>query len=173
MGAVILDLDHTLIHTVEHAVTEAVEHFATPMGVVHVRPGARAFVAFLLAKRPLLRVGVWTTGTPDYAAAVLKGLDLSDRLDVVLTRNDATKLATGDYIKDLSVVRARLGVERVVLLDDSTLHALLQPNSVVIVPAFDVHRSVRDDFFARLLAHTAQPLLVAPVPIRATPMHSP
>lgn len=165
---VILDLDLTLVHTLPDAVRDDVETFRTRAGVVHVRPGARAFLDHVFSKSSFLSVGVWTAGTAAYAREVVEGLGIRDRLSILLSRDDAVYLPTGHYVKNLDIVRMRLNAKHVVLLDDSPIHSLVTTNDVIRVPPFDARAKTEDVFFVNLVRASAFVAsdVVSPVPVR-------
>lgn len=167
-SALVLDLDRTLVHATA-ARHDAHEAYAieVPVGClrvrrlhVHVRPHARALLAFLAepGTRAWLRVAVWTAGTAEYAAAVLDGLHATlgggwrDAVALVCSRDEAIALPAGAYAKPLSVVRRALGVDDVLLVDDDPVHAALTSNAVLCAPRFDAAVAADDLFLLQLVA---------------------
>lgn len=152
MGVIVLDLDHTLFHTVGEEVgdtpLEALHH---GYGITYVRPHARKFLTHLI-ESDMWDVGVWTAGVKEYAWSILPLL-LTDeqlsRVKFVLTREHTTALPGGELFKDLRVVQHIMQDTDVLLLDDSHIHASYNPpEQVELVPKFDVYQNGAnaDDF---------------------------
>ena len=79
------------------------------------------------------------------------------------------QLPTGDYVKNLDVVRMRLNTQHVVLLDDSPIHSLITTNNVIRIPPFDARAKTKDAFFVEFVRASSAFLVggvVAPVPVR-------
>lgn len=149
--ALVLDLDRTLVHTV-NAPREG-PHFLLSHSTelyVHVRPGARELFDVLDTKAETVRVVVWTAGNESYARAVLEGIlgkTWAERVDLVLSRDDAYLLPSGQFAKNLDVVRRILQLEWVILVDDDPVHSTVPANtcSVLRAPPFEAG-NVHDTF---------------------------
>lgn len=148
----ILDLDETLVRTVE-----------TPLA----RPPDFRVFAYHVYRRPYLasflrtcaehfRLAVWTSGTADYAQAILSEILPTDvSLDFVWSRSRCTPVWTEaqdgqEYLKDLKKVKAKgYRLERVLALDDRPeVYARSYGNLVRIAP----YLGAVDDEELRLLA---------------------
>lgn len=172
--ALIVDLDHTLIHTtfgcrpdIEH-IYLGDDHF------MHIRPFVREFLSLLLSLRKTvdLKVGFWTAGTEDYAQRVVGEL-LSlvnasmDDIDLLWSRNQA-QFVNGYYIKRMAWVEDYLGVETAFLLDDSDEHSYYNPHRFLSITKYHVEDHDTDiflrefiDIFLRQLESIAQPESIA------------
>lgn len=156
MHAVVLDLDNTLVHTTEGAACAGFDHFVVRFEgtnrysslslVVHIRPHALHLMR-VAHDDPSLLLVVWTAGTRQYATQVVAQLFLrlgvlAPREECILAREDTVEHSMG-LLKDLDVVRTRLGVSRATLVDDNATHATLpsNANSVLTVPPFYVHNA--------------------------------
>ena len=162
MSVLVLDLDHTLVHTLAAPRAPG----AVPLGMpgrnlhVHVRPHARELLQYLRADqtRKWLKVAVWTAGTAAYARAVLDivfahadaGL-WYETVETVLSRSDALPLPAGAYVKPLSAVRRKLGLDDVLLVDDDPIHARIRSNAVLQAPRYDAEQD-GDAFLLQLVA---------------------
>lgn len=157
----LLDLDHTLVHSHETRVNGFPTYDVT-IGkftyVVHVRPHVLDFLRFLLDKK--MRFGFWTAGTHTYAHAVLNGLfdllsvsDWRERVCTVRSRASARKVR-GQYVKNLDVVRRSLKTRSLLLIDDDPVHRTLPQNddSILTIHPFDVRYrlAANDRLFERL-----------------------
>lgn len=148
----ILDLDETLVRSVK-----------TPLA----RPPDFQLFDYHVYRRPHLglflrtcaehfRLAVWTSGTADYAQAILAGILPADiSLDFVWSRSRCTLVWTEaqegqDYLKDLKKVKAKgYRLERVLALDDRPeVYARSYGNLVQIAP----YLGAADDEELRLLA---------------------
>lgn len=150
-AVLVLDLDHTLVHSV-HAPELALlsetrasaPYFlvAAPGCVSKLRPGARTFIA---ATAKVFDVCVYTWGTCDYAHRICAALDPERRglIKGVVTRE--FHVAEGRCLKSLDVLRAvgiHCDVRRTLIIDDSPHcwvpeHALLvmRPPPYLFFPA--------------------------------------
>lgn len=136
MLLLVLDLDHTLIHSHRKCLDPDLPGFSVRMADgdrfhVHVRPHALELLEFLIraAERRYLRVGVWTAATFEYAEAVVSGLfrlvgvtEWHRHLAIFRTREDTRSAADGHFIKDLDRVRDTPDVTDVILVDDDPSH---------------------------------------------------
>ena len=165
---VVLDLDHTLVHSGPACVDDAVPGFHVSLGggderfYVHVRPHARELVSFLQARdSPAgVRVGFWTAGVPEYAHKVVRGLlwtllrlpDWRARIVALRSRASALPLADGTYLKDIGVLTRALGTPNVLLIDDDPVHETLPGNRghIVRVPPY-VAGGARDGYLGVVL----------------------
>lgn len=166
---VLLDLDHTLIHSLPKRVSDKVPMFEMVLGkevyCVHVRPFALEFLTFLMKQSDFMRFGFWTAATEEYAHAVVTGLfklllvdDWTPFVATVQSRKLAVPLAGGLYLKDLRRIHKILGTRDIVLLDDDPIHTKCRGNlgRVVTVPAYNAYSRRTDTFFecfARGLEH--------------------
>ena len=185
---IVLDLDHTLVHTVVEACGADedfdVLHLASGW-VSYVRPFVREFFALCFGSTSSLTVGFWTAGTSSYAREIVSGLfdlchiaDWRERCAFVLSRDDATCVSDGVYVKDLRVVASMFpSAENILLLDDSPVHGMVPFNRprMLYVPAFDVHHlyADEDDFLMSLVvlyrAKHARLSFHRPTPCYASP----
>ena len=183
-GVILLDLDHTLVHTtasVQYPDYDVIPHDTLH---IHIRPYVREFLKHLMDSSHLYEFGFWTCGTHEYARHVVTGLleyvNVPEwQVRIFLTRDDAVSL-NGEYVKDLRLVRSRFGVTNLLLLDDSPVHSTLPTNvpDICLVPAFraDDPHSIRDRFLLNLTHGSVTggpppPLKVhRPTPVRLTPV---
>lgn len=178
-SVILLDLDHTLVHTtmdVQYPNYDVIPHDTLH---IHIRPYVREFLQHLMATSHLYEFGFWTCGTHKYARHVVSGLleyvNVPDwPVRILLTRNDAVYL-NGNYIKDLHLVKSRFGITNVLLLDDSSVHLTLPTNvpNICLVPAFraDDPHSFRDRFLLNLThmpRAPSPPTVYRPRPVRPT-----
>ena len=181
-SVILLDLDNTLVHTTLDAYYPDFDSIPHPTLHIHVRPYTREFLSYLIQNDHLFEFGFWTCGTPEYAHHVVKGLlNMVNAPDwnvrILLTRNDAT-IINGSYVKDLSLVKKRYGVNDILLLDDNTVHYSIPDNipEVCLVPAFYVTDPCAPyDCFLLNLTHLSlarppspPPQYHRPQPVRAT-----
>lgn len=169
MSALVLDLDHTLVHTLDRKM-DGYECEESSFGFVHVRPFVADFLRYMRSEKSRFStMGIWTAGTPAYADAVVKILcDLAwsdaeepDSLfDFVLTRDQTLTASDGSLYKHMDLVRTISGVHDVILMDDMEMHMQLpgNENSVLVVPKFNasVPEGCRDRFFGDVLHLTKQ-----------------
>ena len=117
---VLLDLDHTLIHsddTLEHKDMES-------CGMnVSFRPGAIEFVKELQQD---FVVGVWTAASEDYAVPIINRLFLSKPPALIRTYKDCThrlaslcSLGSSDYEIIKKVKKIPWDIERILIVDDT------------------------------------------------------
>jgi len=171
-SVILLDLDHTLVHTldVHYPGFELIPHETL---YIHVRPYVREFLSHLMQHDDLFEFGFWTCGTAEYANDVVQGLlrlvDAADwPLRILLSRQDAV-VVDGSYVKDLRLVRQRFGATDLLLLDDNPIHLRIATNatSVCLVPPFFASNpAAPQDRFLMNLAQ--QP--IAPHPDPSPPM---
>jgi len=104
----VLDLDHTLIHTfVEPTVNEDFGQFS-------VRPG---FEAFIECVQPFYEIHLFTAATEGYAKPLLQYLDSDGTIFESALYNDSCTYTTKDwFIKDITKIHDDLS--NVVLVDD-------------------------------------------------------
>lgn len=155
MTVVVLDLDETLVHA---SSTRSPNFYSFPCAnlFVHVRPGALGLLQ-LLHEDPDKELCFWSVGTRPYVHHVcetlldLAGLEATTAM-MVLTREDATEVATNVFVKDLRKVDVRVEEgRRVLLLDDNPIHHVLCSHNrgrVIHVPPFEMR--VEDDFLLEL-----------------------
>ena len=179
---VLLDLDHTLVHTTKGKRFPDYDVIPHETHHIHIRPYVREFLRHLMDSSHLFEFGFWTCGKPEYARHVVSGLlryvNVPDwPVHILLTRDDAV-IMNGTYVKDLRLVKRRFGITDLLLLDDSHVHLTIPSNvaEVCIVPAFhaDDSRSFRDRFLLNLM-HGIQRTRVSsppgvhrPTPVRPT-----
>lgn len=180
---ILLDLDNTLVHTTLDVCYPDFESIPHPTLHIHTRPYVREFLSYLIQNDDMFEFGFWTCGTEEYAHHVVRGLlEMVNApgcsVRILLTRNDATVI-DGNYVKDLSLVKKRYGVNDVLLLDDNVVHNLLAENipDICLVPAFRVTdpNAVYDSFLFNLTQlpltrrPSPPPKFHRPQPVRATP----
>lgn len=155
---VVLDLDHTLVHTVAH-VTEPpalgtsgtfdIVQSDSSLSTVFLRPHISRFIRALTDAG--IEYAVWTAGTATYARDVCAGIARFDPTfsPVFVYDRSHTSVVAGRHLKDISSVGS---AERVVLVDDDVSHAhFAKRNShVVVVPKF--HHESTDDSVLLVLA---------------------
>jgi TFIIF-interacting CTD phosphatase-like protein len=181
-SVVLLDLDNTLVHTTFDTYYPCFESIPHPTLHIHVRPYAREFLSYLIQNEHLFELGFWTCGLPEYAYHVVKGLlsmvNAPDwNVRILLTRDDAMVI-NGSYVKNLSLVKKRYGVNDILLLDDNVVHYSIPDNvpEICLVPAFYVTdpNAPYDSFLCNLthlsLARPPSPpqQYHRPQPVRAT-----
>ena len=166
MRCVVLDIDHTVVHTTSSCTNPAYDlcearfQNGDPM-TIHIRPHVIEFIQYVNST-PGLEIVFWTAGTSEYARVVVDMLLSRAKVDHVagvLSRNSATRHSNGSYIKDLDVVRKMFRTPYVVLIDDDPIHTTCARNrgSVVTVPRFDVSiPAKREDTFFSLLESEIQ-----------------
>lgn len=141
MTCIVFDIDNTLVHTTTQRGEDA---HAIPIfdgGLwLHVRPHARSLLRNVFEMSTMC---IWTAGTVEYATAVAASLvtfcDLpEDAFSIVLSRDDAIYYAFphgAAFVKDLDVVRKRIGTnETVYLVDDNPVHLHVERNIGCIIP---------------------------------------
>jgi TFIIF-interacting CTD phosphatase-like protein len=127
----VFDLDETLVHSSETPLADGdiVNHRILTLAggkrlYVHVRPGARSLLNELLKlqKAGVIRVGIWTAATAEYARKMV-ALLLGDRgaeLSFLRTRRDCVDIGKRGrpyYVKDLRDLVPPS--QRVVIVDDN------------------------------------------------------
>lgn len=133
---VVLDLDSTLIHTLQDPVSvgrwpqgsRELFHLGRSRFDMHYRPHVKSFINELRRMRgPNFKVAVWTAAHMDYAKKVLDYLWPAWRseLHFMWSFNQCTVLPSGDVFKDLR--KLPIGFD-VLLLDDSNTHYLRNTN---------------------------------------------
>ncbi len=118
----VLDLDETLVYATVTPLSVP-EAFTVDPYYVYLRPNLEAFLEFCFDR---FDVGVWTSSSPDYAAAVAARLFGSpDRLKLLWALDRCTlrhRHGGGEpyWVKDLKKLR-RMGyaLEQVIVVDDS------------------------------------------------------
>jgi RNA polymerase II subunit A small phosphatase-like protein len=150
----VLDLDETLIHSVLNR--DGLE-FDFPVGpyAVRQRPGVREFMRRCL---DWFTVGIWTTATEDYAAAVLDFICPDpDRLAFIWCRDRCTTVFDHEtremyFVKDLKKLRRRgYDIEKIIVVDDSPEVVSRNTGNAVIVAPYD--GSALDDELPQLLRY--------------------
>lgn len=155
---VVLDLDHTLVHTVlfheDHeafANTETfrVGHNDGTTSTVFVRPHTFRFLETLSGAG--IKYAVWTAGTEEYARDVCAGLAWSYPAfspEFVYDRSH-TEVVGGRHLKNISSITS---VEKVILIDDDPSHGHFSNRNshVMVVPKF--RYTSPDDVVFHLLA---------------------
>ena len=168
MHAIVLDLDHTLVHTLPTPDARAVARyhaFTIDNGTafVHIRPHTDVLLQ-TLAYRTDVIVVVWTAGTPSYARDVVAGLYAHSGVlpALVLDRSHATYVEEWRaYVKELDVVSALLPwASHVTLVDDDVIHTYAPVNRgrVLYVPPFDCRNARDDDTLMYVLSTLVTPL---------------
>lgn len=104
---------------------------------VHKRPGLDAF---LEEASSFCTLAVFTAGTEDYAKAVLDMLDPCGRMSMRLYR-DSCSVVDGLFLKDLGKLNRDLS--RVVLVDNSPVSLLVNPDNSILVSSFYTDRDDR------------------------------
>jgi Dullard-like phosphatase family protein len=139
---------------------------------VHKRPGLDAF---LEEASSFCNLAVFTAGTEDYGRTLLDLLDPCGRMSLRLFR-DSCSMIDGLFLKDLSKVKGELS--RVVLIDNSPVSMLLQPDNSILVSSFYTDRE--DNALYKLLPilrelhhmDDVRPYLVKEFALRAALEHS-
>lgn len=160
MIVLVLDLDHTLVHSIPDRFVPGFEAFVIPRSensdyVVHIRPWVLHFIDLVTRFPNKVRLVIWTAATDDYARHVVEGMfDMLDKprhwrsyVSLLLTRKDTTRLLNGDYVKDMRIIRDTFDTDNVLLLDDAHIHAQYPPNAghVVQIPPFVANANSRTD----------------------------
>lgn len=138
----VLDLDETLIHALDRGAPDLpwppqrlVAHFR-----VYLRPGVKEFMAAVLER--FAAVGIWTAGSPDYAAAMLERFVDRDRLRFVFARDRCTPRRDIDldehyWIKDIrKLAPFEFDKSRILFVDDKPRALERSYANLVRVPAF-------------------------------------
>jgi len=102
---------------------------------VHKRPGLDRF---LEEASSFCQLAVFTAGTEDYANALLDKLDPCGRMGLRLYR-DSCSLVDGMFLKDLNKVVVEHGdrdLSRVVLVDNSPVSLLINPENSILLRSF-------------------------------------
>lgn len=139
---------------------------------VHKRPGLDAF---LEEASSFCNLAVFTAGTEDYARTLLDLLDPCGRMNLRLFR-DSCSIVDGLFLKDLNKVKQELS--RTVLIDNSPVSMLLQPDNAILVSSFYTDRN--DNALYKLLPilrglhhmDDIRPYLVQEFALRAALEHS-
>eukprot|EP00656_Telonema_subtile_P003789 TRINITY_DN11714_c0_g1_i4.p1 TRINITY_DN11714_c0_g1~~TRINITY_DN11714_c0_g1_i4.p1 ORF type:complete len:264 (+),score=24.21 TRINITY_DN11714_c0_g1_i4:251-1042(+) len=139
---------------------------------VHKRPGLDAF---LEEASSFCNLAVFTAGTEDYGKALLDLLDPCGRMSIRLYR-DSCSMIDGLFLKDLNRVQRELS--RTVLIDNSPVSMLLQPDNSILVSSFYTDR--QDNALYKLLPilrdlhhmDDIRPYLVKEFALRAALEHS-
>ncbi|CAL5999840.1 Nuclear_LIM interactor-interacting factor [Hexamita inflata] len=135
----VLDLDETLVHTSFQPVQNAdfsvdilIEDAQTVQkftGYVYKRPYVDEFLAKM---KQQFEVIVFTASIQQYCDLVMDILD-PDKVIKKLYRTDCT-FQNGAYVKDLR--RFETDLSQVILMDNSALSCMMQPQNSIICPAF-------------------------------------
>jgi len=104
---------------------------------VHKRPGLDAF---LEEASSFCTLAVFTAGTEEYAKALLDKLDPCGRMSLRLYR-DSCSVVDGLFLKDLGKLDRDLS--RVVLVDNSPVSLLINPDNSILVSSFYTDREDR------------------------------
>lgn len=139
---------------------------------VHKRPGLDTF---LEEASSFCNLAVFTAGTEDYGKALLDLLDPCGRMSIRLYR-DSCSMIDGLFLKDLNRVQRELS--RTVLIDNSPVSMLLQPDNSILVSSFYTDRE--DNALYKLLPilrelhhmDDVRPYLVKEFALRAALEHS-
>ena len=147
---VVVDLDHTLLHTrsatdcraSDDDVEERTFSFSLASGSYKttLRPYAIDFWRAVAASEKTKTFGVWTAGASDYAEAIVKEIckraGIARKPDFVLSR-DACCMFGKQMVKDLRelVVLCEEG-ERIVLVDDNKANLTYNGGGVLTVPPY-------------------------------------
>jgi len=144
---------------------------------VHKRPGLELF---LEEASSFCTLAVFTAGTEDYGKAMLDQLDPCGRMSLRLYRGSCS-MTDGLFLKDLNKLDAMqpgFRLSRTVLIDNSPVSMLLQPDNAILVSSFYTDRS--DNALFKLLPilrelHSmddVRPYLVKEFALRAALEHS-
>lgn len=139
---------------------------------VHKRPGLDHF---LEEASSFCSLAVFTAGTEDYGKAMLDQLDPCGRMSLRLFRGSCS-VVDGLFLKDLN--RLKRDLSRTVLIDNSVVSTLLQPDNAILVSSFYTDRSDNALFkimpILRELHHLddVRPYLVKEFALRAALEHS-
>lgn len=144
---------------------------------VHKRPGLELF---LEEASSFCTLGVFTAGTEDYGRAMLDQLDPCGRMSLRLYRSSCSVI-DGLFLKDLNKLdemQPGFRLSRTVLIDNSPVSMLLQPDNAILVSSFYTDRS--DNALFKLLPilrdlHSmddVRPYLVKEFALRAALEHS-
>lgn len=154
----VLDLDETLIHALGRGEADLpwpsqrqIAHFR-----VYLRPGVQAFMAAVLDR--FAAVGVWTSASADYAAAMLDRIVARDRLRFVFARDRCTQRRDLDldefyWVKDIRKL-GRFGFDesQILFVDDKARGLERSYANLITVPPFkgDPADRMLDDLLAYL-----------------------
>lgn len=144
---------------------------------VHKRPGLELF---LEEASSFCTLAVFTAGTEDYGKAMLDQLDPCGRMSLRLYRGSCS-MTDGLFLKDLNKLdemQPGFRLSRTVLIDNSPVSMLLQPDNAILVSSFYTDRS--DNALFKLLPilrelHSmddVRPYLVKEFALRAALEHS-
>ena len=150
---VILDLDHTLLHSRPACALERDEAHCFELMVegglykTKLRPFAIEFWKYLATSKCVKMFGVWTAGTPEYATRIVEELTARSgyRCDFLLDRLACTQDKRGMIVKDLAGFKQFVPDHRVVLIDDSKANYEFNRGGVVRVAPFFATKSPTDD----------------------------
>lgn len=146
---VVLDIDGTLVHSVEYKTEKELQNFKRAIG--NVEPGAYFHLEMsngtkmISFRRPHLdyfihflfsyfdRVVVWTAGVEEYAEKICNHIFKGENYpNQILSRNDCTIEKISDdaviYVKDLRILQRRMST--VFIIDDNPDSAKLNPDNL-------------------------------------------
>ena len=136
---IILDIDETLIHSTETSLSSNPDFIIAPY-YIYKRPYVDEF---LLYCRKEFEVAIWTSGTADYALAIINALFPKDYpLAFSFFRDRCTSrynYSTGsfDQIKDLKKVKRKgYALHNVLMIEDSPENLARQYSNVIPIESF-------------------------------------
>jgi Dullard-like phosphatase family protein len=131
--ALVLDLDHTLIHTTDHLI-ESLNPLLPVFKdrFVYARPGLASFLEYATER---FEVFVYTFGRREYAEPILDEI-LPDLDDAHRLYNDSCFLQYGLVYKDLDMLGRDL--KRVVMVEDNEWTAGFYPTNSIVVPKWNL-----------------------------------
>lgn len=153
MLCVVLDLDHTLVHS-QVPLDRRYDAFRVLESTLwaHARPHCGSLLRQLV-DHPSVQLCIWTAGTKGYAEDVTNGLCALYGIDrekiTVFCRDHAfpwTRDGKTVFLKDTDVVRRFFPhAVDVVLVDDDPIHRRLRSNRGCVVPIDCFRCEVQDD----------------------------
>ena len=117
----ILDLDETLVYSIEQPLDREPDFVAGPYSV-YQRPSVHAFIDEVAA---VFRLAVWTSSSTSYAGTIAARLFASQHLELFWSREQCTQRHDPEtrehhWIKDLRKVKRKgYDLARVLMVDDS------------------------------------------------------
>lgn len=150
---VILDIDETLIHTIEIKSASGQESIF----LINMRPHLKQFLEFLFKH---YNVAIWTAGSEDYAKQVLSEIMTKEQIEkliFVYNSKNCTWRRNSDgelkIIKNLKKIEKKMQLERTVIVDDMPQTAVKNYGNLISIPAFDDETMTEDDYLLKLIEY--------------------